>query len=214
LTSNSQIPSILSLSQEVGTQKHKVKGSKMKTKIIVLTLAGLGLTTALMASGPQGDWGGSRGDHRGQGMHQKGEHQWGMHHRNRIEQQKHQGKRKGFMRRMGRELDLTQEQRKQIRQVFKDMHKAKQAEHKMYKSNERKRSGIFGSNNPESFMSADNFDKEAFKRNVLEQQAKRKAMRQAKRQEQLDRRADMMEKIFQILTPEQRLKWIQLSKGK
>ena len=184
----------------------------MKTKTILLTIAGLGLTTALMANGPQGDWGGSRDDHRGQGMHQKGEHQRGMHRRGDQRSQKmRRGHRAGFMRQMGRQLDLTREQRQQIREVFKAEHKAKRAERKAHRGAGKKHGGLFGQLNPETFMSADHFDKAAFEKAAQDQAAKRKADREATRQSRLKQRAAFMEKIFNILTPEQRVKWIQLS---
>ncbi len=173
----------------------------MKTKTILLTIAGLSLTTALMANGPQDGGSESCGEHRGQGMHRSGEHRMGAMHR---------GQRRGFMRQIGRQLDLTQDQRRKIRQIFREAREKAQAARKTYQETGKKQGRL----NPESYMSAEHFDKEAFKRGVLEQQAKRKAARQARRQVRLDRQADRLEKIFNILTPEQRRKWIQLSKGK
>ncbi len=184
----------------------------MKTKRIVLVLAGLGLTSALMASGPHGNRTG--GECQEQKMHAQKENLQRVDHKDRMGQKRDQNQRKNFMRRMAKELDLSRDQRLQIRDVFKDMRKAKQAKRKAFRKTAKNRAGMFEAIDLEKFMSADHFNKEAFKQNILEQQAKRKAARQARRQARLDSRADMMEKIFNILTPEQRLKWIQLSKGK
>ncbi len=194
----------------------------MKTKTILLTLAGLGLTTALMANGPQGGWDGSRGERGQHGMHQQGDHPKGMQRGgNRDGKKMRRGDRrahnKGFMRQLGRQLDLTKEQRQKIRAVFQEERQAKKAERKALRTHRgqgKKRAGMFGQMNPETFMSADHFDKEAFTKAAQDQAAKRKAERQAKRTSRLKQRAAFVEKIFNILTPEQRVKWIELSKGK
>ena len=184
----------------------------MKTKAIVLALAGLGLTTALMASGPQEPGNGEQGSH---GMHQQGMGGPGMHHRGwRDGKQMHRGHRRGFMRRMGRALNLTSEQREQFRELFKAERQAKKAEHKAHHRHGKKQGGMFGALNPETFMSADHFDKEAFTKAVENQAQQRRAERQAKRRSRVEHRAAFMEKIFNILTPEQRVKWIELAKEK
>jgi Spy/CpxP family protein refolding chaperone len=58
----------------------------------------------------------------------------------------------------------------------------------------------------------DNFDKEAFIKAVQKQALDRRAKREAIRKSRVKHLADFMEKIFNILTPEQRLKWIELAK--
>jgi Spy/CpxP family protein refolding chaperone len=185
----------------------------MKTKTIALTIAGLGLTTMLMASGLQGDWDEPCGDQRGPGMHQQDDWQRGMHRRGfRGTDNMRRGQRRGFMRRIGRQLDLTREQRQKIREVFKNEHKAKQAERKARWGERQKRSGLFGNLNPQTFMSSDQFDKEAFIKAVQKQALDRRAKREAIRKSRVKHLADFMEKIFNILTPEQRLKWIELAK--
>jgi len=182
----------------------------MKTKAIVLALAGLGLTTALMAGGPQERGEGEQGPY---GMHQPGMGGPGMHHRGvRDGNQMRRGHRKGMMRRMARALDLTSEQRQQFRALFKAERQAKKAERKAHRQQGKKGRGMFGNLNPETFMSADHFDKEAFTKAVEKQAQQRRAERQAKRQSRLEHRAAFMEKIFNILTPEQRVKWIELAK--
>jgi Spy/CpxP family protein refolding chaperone len=185
----------------------------MKTQTIALTIAGLGLTTALMASGSQGDWGESHRDHRGSGMHQQDNHPRGMHRKGfRKTNKTHRGQQRGFMRRIGRQLDLTQDQRQKIREAFKNERKAKQAERKARLKEEKKRKGLFGKLNPQTFMSDKHFDKEAYAKAIQKQTRDRKAKRAAKRKSRIERRAAFLEKIFNILTPEQRVKWIELSK--
>ena len=171
----------------------------MKTKVIVLALAGLGMTAALMANGPRGGWDDPRG---GPGMHQ-GDRQHGMQRR---------GGARGFARQMARQLDLTKEQRQKIRAIFRAERQGKKAERRAHRQQGNRRPGLFGQLNPATFMSADNFDKDAFKKAVQEQAQQRKAARETRRKARLDQRADLMEKIFNILTPEQRVKWIELSK--
>ena len=174
----------------------------MKTKVIVLALAGLGMTAALMANGPRGGW---DDPHGGPEMHQ-GDRQHGMHRR---------GGPRGFARRMARQLDLTKDQRQKIRAIFRAERQSKKAERRAHRPHGKQghhHSGLFGSLNPATFMSADSFDKEAFKKAVQEQAQQRKAAREARRKARLDHRADLMEKVFNILTPEQRVKWIELGR--
>jgi len=174
----------------------------MKTKVIVLALAGLGMTAALMANGPRGGWDDQRG---GSGMHQ-GDRQHGMQRR---------GGSQGFARQMARQLDLTKDQRQKIRAIFRAERQGNKAERRAHRQQGKqgnRRPGLFGQLNPATFMSADNFDKDAFKKAVQEQEQQRKAARETRRTERLDQRADLMEKVFNILTPEQRVKWIELVK--
>ena len=190
----------------------------MKTKVIVLALAGLGLTTALMAGGHQGDCDGARGERGQQGMHQRGERGERMHRRGHRQDRgmrgKHRQNRMGFLRQMGRKLDLTSDQRQKIRALATAEREARKAEHQGKYQRRKHRAGMFGTLNPDTFMSADNFDKEAFKKGVKAQAEKRRAERKTQRESRLDHRADFMAKFFDILTPEQRVKWIELSKEK
>jgi Spy/CpxP family protein refolding chaperone len=189
----------------------------MKTKTFVLAVVGLGLTTVLMAGNPQGGWDNPRGDQGRHGMYQKGDRQSGMHRRGDRDGQKmcrgqRRGANKGFMRQMARQLDLTSDQRQKIRDIFNEERKAKKAERKAHRGERKKRGGVFGDLNPETFMSADHFDKKAFTKAVQKQADDRKAERAAKRKSRVEQRAAFMEKIFNILTPEQRVKWIELAK--
>ncbi len=184
----------------------------MKTKTIVLALAGLGLATVLMAHEPQGSENGERG---GYGMHQRGMDRPGMHRGGfRDSRLMRHGHRRGFMRRMGRELNLTSEQRRQFRELFKAERKAREAERRVQRRHGKKRGSMFGSLNPETFMSADHFDKDAYVKAVEKQAQQRRTERRDRRRSRLEHRAAFMEKIFNILTPEQRVKWIELAKEK
>ena len=118
------------------------------------------------------------------------------------------------MRRMGRELNLTSEQRRQFRELFKAERKAREAERRVQRRHGKKRGSMFGSLNPETFMSADHFDKDAYVKAVEKQAQQRRTERRDRRRSRLEHRAAFMEKIFNILTPEQRVKWIELSKEK
>ena len=62
------------------------------------------------------------------------------------------------------------------------------------------------------FMSADSFDKVAFKQEMKKKFEARRKVMETKGTEMLENRASGMEKVFNILTPEQRIKWIELSK--
>ncbi len=184
----------------------------MHTKTIIMVLAGLGLSTALMASGPQnGEEGWQRG-HGGPGMFAQGEQGRAMHRRGgRMGHAMQRGQRRSFLRKIGRQLDLTSDQRKKIRDLFRKERQTKRAARKAHRGAGRPQAGLFGHMNPEQFMSADRFDKAAFTQAFKDQAAKRKAAHQTQRDERLKHRADFLAKVFDVLTPEQRLKWIELT---
>jgi Spy/CpxP family protein refolding chaperone len=174
----------------------------MKTKTIALAIAGLSLTSVLMAGNPQGEWNETRG-HRGRlALHQRGGYQGDLHRRAR----------RGALRRMARQLDLTSDQKEKIREIFTSERKAKKAQRRARRLHEKQPRELFGALNPETFMSADHFDKTAFVAASEKQAADRKAKREAKRQARIQHRAAFLEKIFNVLTPEQRVKWIELAK--
>jgi len=118
-----------------------------------------------------------------------------------------------FMRAIGRQLDLSPEQREKIREIFFQERQNKQARYGRNRHSKTYPNRIHEKIKPETFMTRDHFDKAAFINAVQEQAAKRMAERQAQREKQLKQRADFMEKVFNILTPEQRAKWIQLSQS-
>ena len=64
------------------------------------------------------------------------------------------------------------------------------------------------------FMSAEKFDKEAFKKIMQDNDEKRNERMQKRQAKRIEHKADTMEKIFAILTPQQRTKLIELSQKK
>lgn len=175
-----------------------------------MTVAGLGLTGVLMAGSPNGDF---DRPSQGQGWHkdmrQKGEFR--KDHRGRMERGHKRGERGGIMRKLNRELDLTQEQREQLRDVLKKQRQERRAERRTHRGQNKKSKGVFGGMDVSKFMSVDHFDKEAFTKVQKEISDKRKADKESRREKGMQKRAELMEKVFNILTPEQRVKLIQLS---
>jgi len=153
-----------------------------KTTITALVILGLG--TAAFAYGPGG------------GHCKKGP--FGAEHR-------------GGIHKLVKQLDLTADQKKEF-EVLKESRKkmmiSKREEHK------GKRSKMMQKMRPDMshFMSADNFDKDAFKKELSTKFEKRDEMRKKRQVAMLEKRADGMQKHFNILTPEQRIKLIELSK--
>jgi Spy/CpxP family protein refolding chaperone len=62
------------------------------------------------------------------------------------------------------------------------------------------------------YMSEDKFDKKAYIQDMTKRAEARRAKMQKRRAQMLEARAEHMQKVFDILTPEQRKKWIELSK--
>ncbi len=121
------------------------------------------------------------------------------------------GDRGDRMMKMVKQLDLNATQKSEL----KAMREAAKAERKI-KREERKanRKNMQGQMKPDmgQFMTADHFDKEAFKAQMNQNFEAKRAMMEGKKATMLERRADKMEKVFNVLTPEQRIKWIELSK--
>jgi Spy/CpxP family protein refolding chaperone len=181
----------------------------MKAKMILMTVAGLGLTGALMAGGPHGDF---EGPDQGRGWHNDMHQQAGEGKRGDYQRR---GMRRGFRRGVAgktmRQLDLTRDQRKQLREMMKEQRKELRAKRRAYRDQNKKRNGVFKGLDVSKFMSVDNFDKEAFVKAQQDMFNKRKAANADRIKKNMQERADMMEKVFNILTPEQRVKLIQLS---
>ncbi|MDD3592634.1 MAG: Spy/CpxP family protein refolding chaperone [Sulfurovum sp.] len=107
------------------------------------------------------------------------------------------------------QLDLTEAQKKEL-QAFRETQRAeRKASRKALKG---KRAAKQNRTDLSKFMSAEKFDKEAFKTVMKERMQQREVMREKRREAMIEKRAERMEKFFTILTPEQREKWIQLSK--
>jgi len=151
-------------------------------KTTIAILATLGLGTAtLLACGGPGHKGGPFGEHR------------------------------GGMFKVMKQLDLTSEQKDQMKVLRNERKDQMQAKMKEMKEN---RKSMMASMKPDlsAFMTANNFDKEAFKKQMNDKFEAKRQMRESRKSAMLEKRADGMEKVFNILTPEQRIKWIELSK--
>jgi protein CpxP len=160
-----------------------IKGSKMKKTTIVMT-ALLGLSTTLFASG----FGGK--SCQNDRMYQK-------HSFYKVMDQ----------------LDLSDAQKAQFKALRDSKRAERKAQRKAMKESRSKRVEMMRKNRDLSqFMTADKFDKEAFKAVMKKRMEQREQMREKRSEAMLAKRAESMEKIFNILTPEQREKWIQLSK--
>jgi len=110
-----------------------------------------------------------------------------------------------------KQLDLTSDQKDALGELKKSFKSERQAKRKEMKENfksMREGSGIDMS----SFMSADKFDKESFKAQMNTKSEQRRAKFQEEMDNMMDKKADGIEKVFNILTPEQRKKWIELNK--
>lgn len=185
--------SIITLSQRVRDKKNQ-KGYKMKKRVIVATIAGIGLVSALVAGKPMMD---------GEGFgHHECRH--GMHMQDHRKDAEHPYQ---ILKQIRSELDLTKEQKKQIKSVISEQKKMMKKERQAMK---QKREMPDAS----QFMTASKFDKEAFKKSMQERRSQRAMMMQQKSEERLNKRAEVLEKIFAILTPEQRTKLIALSQKK
>jgi protein CpxP len=162
-------------------------------KLALAAILALGLGGLAFAQG--GDC-----QHEGYG---KGQHKYmegkedmgkkGMHHR------------KGGLFKVFKELDLTKEQRTKIKEIMKSKREA------MKKLREEKR----GNREPlnfAAFMDKDKFNADAFKKELDKQHAKRVEKNMEIRTKRVEMMADSFKKIFEILTPEQREKLLQLPK--
>ena len=149
-------------------------------KTVIAALLTLGLGTALFASG-------------------SGDRNCG-----------HKSMHKTQMMQVIKQLDLTSDQKKAIKEIRKAQKEQRKATRASKKKN---RAEMRAAMKPDlaTFMTATTFNKTAFKAEMTKKFEQREQMRQQKRVAMLEQRAENMEKIFNILTPEQRNKWIQLS---
>jgi periplasmic protein CpxP/Spy len=118
---------------------------------------------------------------------------------------------KNGMQKIMKQLDLSSEQKDQLKTLRESRKAMMQTKRKEFKEN---RKSMRAQMKPDmsTFMTANTFDKEAFKQEMQKKHEARRAMRDSKKSSMLESRADNMEKMFNILTPEQRIKWIELSK--
>ena len=144
------------------------------------------------------------------------------------------GARAPMMKKVMSQLDLTDAQKEQIRQIMRESRQqmkgmkgqkgmgaqagpgqGKMGKGKMHGQGQGKHAGKRGhlGLDASQFMSKESFDKAAFKKSLQEKWKKQDELRQQRRAVRLERMADRMEKIFKVLTPEQREKLIELSKN-
>ncbi len=118
---------------------------------------------------------------------------------------------KDRMQNVMKQLDLSSEQKEQMKTLRESRKNVMQAKRKEMKES---RKGMREQMRPDmnKFMTANTFDKEAFKQEMKKKHEVRLANREKRQEAMLESRADSMEKMFKILTPEQRTKWIELSK--
>ena len=165
-----------------------------KTTIVALTT--IGLTTGVFAYGMNGNCGGKgMGNNNATQMMGKGMN---------CGTNKGRGGMFSYM----RQLDLTTEQKVKLMDL-----RESQQEKRMSMRKDRKASKMSMRPDMSTFMSADKFDKVAFKAQASKKMQERQELRAARKASKLENRANMMEKVFAILTPQQREKLIQLSKN-
>ena len=126
---------------------------------------------------------------------------------------KHGMQQKEHMFKVMKQLDLTDAQK----DVLKDLRQAHKAERKAFRAEMKEKrmakKGMGpGKMDMGQFMTATHFDTEAFKKAMKVKMENRIERMQKNMDRKVARRAAHMQKVFTILTPEQREKWIQLSK--
>ena len=161
-------------------------------KTTIAALATIGLTTGLFAYGMGGNCGG-KGMGNGHGQHMMGH---GMH------------KGRGGMFSYMKQLDLTTEQKVKLMDL-----RESQKEMRMGMKKDRKASKMGMKPDMSTFMTVDKFDKVAFTEQANKKMIEMQKLRVSRSASMLENRANMMEKVFDILTPQQREKLIQLSKN-
>lgn len=118
-------------------------------------------------------------------------------------------KKRGGLFSLIKQLDLSTEQK----QEFKALKQERKASRKAHKLEMKSKRRAMGQPDMSSFMSAKTFDKVAFKKEMTKRFDAREKTREARRDTMLEKRAEGMQKIFNILTPKQRKKLIELSKS-
>jgi len=194
----------------------------MKRNGMIATLVTLGAATVLYAG--QGMGPGDCGDGRGAGpAHETMPRQAaaaGMmkgHGHGPMQGQKMHRKHKGPMQRMMRtihkELNLTPEQRRQIKGIMSEYREAMQRQRKE-RIRARRGQGTPGRRmgmDASRFMTVQRFDKAAFTQTMERRWQMQEKRRAERRKVRLERMANTLEKVFAVLTPEQRQKLIELS---
>ena len=111
------------------------------------------------------------------------------------------------------QLELSDAQKAQLKTLRETNRQERKTKQEAMKEQRAKRMETMRKNRDLSqFMSADKFDKEAFKTVMKKRMEQRDKMMVERREAMIEKRAENMGKIFNVLTPQQREKWIQLSK--
>lgn len=126
---------------------------------------------------------------------------------------KHHMNQKEQMFKVMKQLDLTDAQK----DALKDLRKSHKAERKAFRAEMKEKrmaqKGMGpGKMDMTQFMSSTHFDTEAFKKAMRVKMENKIERMQKNMDKKVERRAAHMQKVFTILTPEQREKWIQLTK--
>jgi protein CpxP len=110
-----------------------------------------------------------------------------------------------------KELDLTSKQKEALKKLKSSNRDEMKSTMKEMRKNMR---ANMQNMKPDlsTFMTADSFDKEAFKEQMNGKFEEKRKKMEEKKEQMLEKKATSMEQIFNILTPEQRIKWIELSK--
>ena len=167
----------------------------MRRRTIIATVAGLGIITALFAGKPMME-----------NMHECREGMHKMHG-------KHHGQNpKELFKKIRTELDLDDTQKEKFKTIVSGQRDIMKAKFKKLKQEQKSGKSKRGMPDMSLFMSADKFDKEAFTKVMQTKQEKRQEMMKKRQSGMIAQRADTLEKIFAILTPQQRTKLIKLSK--
>jgi Spy/CpxP family protein refolding chaperone len=111
-----------------------------------------------------------------------------------------------------KKLDLTVEQKAKLMDIRDARRSDRQAHKEMMRNNRAAMQPPIA--DLSLFMTKEKFDKEAFKVAMKKDMEAKEAARAAMRQTMIDKRADHVQEIFDLLTPEQREKLISLSKVK
>ncbi len=175
----------------------------MKRTAVVVTMTSLAIASVLFAGQPISD--------QSDGMQKCRMHKT---HCKKMDRKKHH-----FFKMIQNELTLNSTQEKALDTIIEEsMIERKIASIKDHfkemKQDRKDRKAKKGTRDMSKFMSADKFDKEAFKKVMQAKDQKRNEMMQKRDTQRIEHRADTMEKVFAILTPQQRTKLIELSQKK
>ena len=198
-------------------------------KLTTVAVVVLGLGTAVFASGMGGEHRGMRGgdgECGGMKQHKAMKLQREMGEQRGMGYQKHRGMQNGMKQNSQatqnrmfyiiKKLNLTDDQKAKMRDIRRSKRadqKAFKLERKAFKLQQRaakirKMDGMDLS----KFMTVDKFDKDAFRAMLTKKMDEKRAKMEKMRTARINTKIDSMEKVFNLLTPEQRVELIEQSK--